>query len=151
MHKMIWPALAGLLVCCATSHTPIASAGETVWRPEAPVTNYLYCTAIESARQLPDQTMTKGKTYYSGAFVTVGQNLPAVQNEFLAFLGEKYGFKGDPDWAGQISCTGTQNLGQAIAAKRARLDQALRDRVNVIETGWTFSGATATEKSKGSL
>ena len=93
-------------------------------RPEPPVTNYLYCTAIESARQLPDQTMTKGKTY---------------------------GFKGDPDWAGQISCTGTQNLGQAIAAKRARLDQALRDRVNVIETGWTFSGATATEKSEGSL
>ena len=145
MHRMIRLTEVGLVLLCAIVGTSIASAGTGLAHgPLQPATGYLFCTAIEPPRELPDESKTTGKTYYSNAFVMTGDNLKPVYEEFLAFLQKKYAFQKDPA-GNQLACAGRHSLDEAVSAKRGFLDRAKANGQSAVETGWTFSGSTATE------
>jgi len=104
--------------------------------PLRPVTQYLFCHASEPAGQ-GVRTL-----YYSSDFVLEGQNLRPMQDAFLAFLQQKYSFKGDPSTANQINCTGVQSVAESKSTLQVYLDRDRKDnRLKVIETGWTYGSA----------
>ena len=69
MNKMTWPVLAGLLLCCAASHAPIVTAGESpAFNPTPTPTWYLFCTAAQPKRELEDESVIPEAIYTAAHF-----------------------------------------------------------------------------------
>ena len=142
MHKMIWPALAGLLLYGATSHVPIVAAGEShAFTPIPASPSYLFCTAAQPKRELEDETVIPDAIYYSGAFTVTMKDLSPVNEAFVKFLQEQHGYVIDPSLAQPVMCHNLPTLAKAQEDQQSHLSQSMRysDRQQVIETGWTYS------------
>ena len=146
MKRIRWPALAGLLLCCAVVNAPIAPAGESssFYKPPPPPTWYLFCTAAQPKRELEDESVIPEAIYYSGAFTVTTRNLNPVNDAFLKFLQERYGYQLAPSLSQPIMCYSRQNLADAQAERQKYLSQSLKytAQAKVVETGWTFGGTT---------
>ena len=142
MKRTTWPALAGLLLCCAVFDAPIASAGESPgFAPVPPSTAHVFCTAAQPKRELEDESVIPEAIYYSNAFSVTAKNIKLAND---AFLQERYGYQFDPSLAQPITCYGRQNLAEAQADQQKYLNQSLKytAQAKVVETGWTFDGTT---------
>ena len=115
----------------------VALAGESPYQGPTEATQYLFCTAIQSQREMPDESIRPGAIYYSGAFVLKGQSVKPATDGFLAYLDKKYGFKPDPNDAMPVSCTGVHSLEEAQSVEKLRLEQTKKRGGEVVETNWT--------------
>ena len=68
------------------------------------------------------------------------RNLNPVNEAFLKFLQERYGYQLDPSLVQPIMCHGLHNLAEAQTEQQKYLSKSRQysDQVKVIETGWTF-------------
>jgi hypothetical protein len=115
----------------------LADAGETPYKGPTDVTQYLFCTALQSQREMPDESIRPGAVYYSGAFVLMGQSVRPATDGFLAYLDKTYGFKPDPNDTMPVTCTGVHSLDEARSVEKLRLEQSKKGGGKVVETGWT--------------
>jgi hypothetical protein len=141
MHQSIW--LRSAALACAFAFSMTASAGESpAFAPQPEVVQYLFCTAMRSKHELPDETVVPGAIYYSGAFVLKGQNIGPASEGFFKFLKEKYSFEPDPGAAYPVTCTSVHSLAEAQQVEQMRVAQSRKAGGKVIETGWTYAAAT---------
>jgi hypothetical protein len=143
MNKSAWPALAGLLLCCAVFDATIASAGESpAFAPSPPSTStsYLFCVGTQPKHQLADESMVPDAVYYSGAFSVTSPNLNPVSEAFITFLQERYDFHSAPSLAQPIACYSLPSLAEAQTQQQMYLSriQKYSDRQKVVDTGWVF-------------
>jgi len=115
----------------------LAVAGSAPYKGPTEVTQYLFCTAVQSQREMPDESTRPGAVYYSGAFVLKGQSVKPATDGFLAYLDKTYGFKPDPNDTMPVSCTGVHSLEEAQSVEKVRLEQSKKGGGKVVETGWT--------------
>ncbi len=141
MHRSIWLSSAAFAGMFALSL--IASAGESPYGPQPEVIQYLFCTAVRSQHELPDETVVPGAIYYSGAFVVKGQNINPASEGFFKFLREKYSFEPDPGASYPVTCTSVHSLEEAQSIEKMRIEQSRKSSGGgkVIETGWTYAPA----------
>ena len=144
MHRITWPTLAGLLVCGAVFvGVPIAPAGESpAFAPAPPASTFhLFCTAAQPTRELADGSVVPEAIYYSGAFSVTIKILKPVDDGFLQFLQERYGYQPDPSLGQSVMCYSRKTLADVQAERQQYLTQSLQyaARLKVVETDWVFT------------
>jgi hypothetical protein len=126
-----------LVLASLVAVAPAVPAGETPYRGPSASPQYLFCTAIRSRHELPDETIDPGVIYYSGAFVVNGPDINPAAKGFLAWLKQKYAFEPDPGAAQPVSCTSVHSLEEAQSLEQIRIGQSKKDPAGkVVETGW---------------
>ncbi|HTL46997.1 MAG TPA: hypothetical protein VL688_02920 [Verrucomicrobiae bacterium] len=125
-----------LAVVVFTLILPAAYAGESPYQaaPEAP--SYFFCTANQSQREMPDESISPAKAFYSGAFTAQPEKMQPVMSAFGDLLKEKYGFTPDAGQVQPVACTGVKSMEQAQATEKLRVESSRRNKAEVIETGW---------------
>ena len=141
MHRIMPSATLGALPLCMLVCASIASAGETLETPHVPVTHYLFCTALQPAREPENESTTPPAIYYSAPFVLVADNFKPLYDAFQEFLQKKYAFTPDPGWSQPIQCYDTSSMADAETSYKNSLarSQKYAAQQTVIETGWTYS------------
>jgi len=121
--------------------SPAMASDAVASGPVTPVTQYLYCTAIESPRQLDDGSMSLPAIYYTGPFMAAGRDLIPVYTAFFEFLKKTYVYAGQYNPGIDQQCYGRASLEEAQAEEQKQVSkgQQYSDRQKVVETGWTYA------------
>ena len=124
------------LVAVATAASAGGDSGYT--GAKTPSTQYLFCTAVRSQHELPNETVVPAVAYYSGTFAVKGQDTNAAAKGFLAYLQKKYSFEPDPGQTQPVACTSVHSMEEAQTVEKNYIAKSKQyaGAGKVIETGW---------------
>ncbi len=128
---------------------PIVSAGEASNDAPVPRTAYIFCTGVELGHELPDESKSPSKTYYSSVFSVYGTGHDrihkSVQAAFTQFLQQKYSYHQLPEGSLEypVMCDSLNTMEAAQKTLQSRLNTPGQDRSDAIETGWTYDQPAA--------
>jgi hypothetical protein len=116
-------------------------AGESPYQAPQEPPQFVFCTALRSQHELPDETIAPATIYYSGVFEGMPSNLRTSMDAYLAYLQKTYSFEPEPG-ANPVACTGLRSRAEADNMLKIRLDQAKKKPdQRTFDTGWTPSAS----------
>ena len=126
--------IVGLLLVIAGT---VVYAGDVQYSGNAGGAAFGFCTATRGPRELPNEKIQPGVTYYTAPFVMEGQDPKPINAAFLAFLDKNYGYKPDPSDPRPVACTQLHTLQEAKNVQQQRMVASKKSNGQVVETGWT--------------
>jgi hypothetical protein len=143
-HALIL-AVAGAFILSQSTQSPTAEAGESGPTDAYSAGAYVYCSSApdQPAVYFSDFFVTKagGSTTTAHNAAQLGPDVMKMQNDFLAYLKQKYAYKSNSNYP--TGCpsfgAGAAGLSLAQASKKNLKSQYTQAQKKIVETGWKYA------------